>query len=151
MQNILMNLAFYLLVAGAGISFALQQAANNHLRAELVSPWWAGFISYAGGSVVMLVMALVLSGPRLSLTMIARTHLFSWTGGIFGAIYIATSIFMIPRLGATTVLALMVVGQMVMSLLLDHYGLLGIPVYPVSAVRLLGVALLVAGVVLVRW
>ncbi|WP_407252115.1 DMT family transporter [Klebsiella pneumoniae] len=50
MQNILMNLAFYLTVVAAGASFSLQQAANNHLRAELLSPWWAGFISYVGGS-----------------------------------------------------------------------------------------------------
>jgi len=150
MINMLINFVFYLLVAGAGVSFALQQAANNHLRAELVSPWWAGFISYAVGSVVMLIMALV-SGPALSLTMITRTHLFSWTGGVFGAIYIATAIFMIPKLGATTVLALMVVGQMVISLFLDHYGILGIPIYPISGVRLIGVVLLVLGVVLVRW
>ncbi|MBI1513765.1 DMT family transporter, partial [Escherichia coli] len=54
-----MNLAFYLLVVAAGASFSLQQAANNHLRAELLSPWWAGFISYVGGSLAMLVMALV--------------------------------------------------------------------------------------------
>ncbi|HCP5195085.1 TPA: DMT family transporter, partial [Escherichia coli] len=53
MQNILMNLAFYLLVVAAGASFSLQQAANNHLRAELLSPWWAGFISYVGGSLAM--------------------------------------------------------------------------------------------------
>ncbi|WP_284591662.1 DMT family transporter [Escherichia coli] len=62
MQNILMNLAFYLLVVAAGASFSLQQAANNHLRAELLSPWWAGFISYVGGSLAMLVMALVCRG-----------------------------------------------------------------------------------------
>ncbi|WP_407252114.1 DMT family transporter [Klebsiella pneumoniae] len=56
-----------------------------------------------------------------------------------------------PKLGATTVLALMVVGQMLLSLMLDHYGLLGIPVYPVTGIRLLGVVLLVLGVVLIRW
>ncbi|MCV5991508.1 DMT family transporter, partial [Escherichia coli] len=61
------------------------------------------------------------------------------------------AIFMIPKLGATTVLALMVVGQMLLSLMLDHYGLLGIPVYPVTGIRLLGFVLLVHGVVLIRW
>ncbi|WP_248787698.1 DMT family transporter [Escherichia coli] len=151
MQNILMNLAFYLLVVAAGASFSLQQAANNHLRAELLSPWWAGFISYVGGSLAMLVMALVCRGPSLSWDMLSRTSPFSWTGGILGAIYIATAIFMIPKLGATTVLALMVVGQMLLSLMLDHYGLLGIPDYPVTGIRLLGVVLLVLGVVLIRW
>ena len=151
MQNIFTNLMFYLLVLCAGISFALQQAANNQLRIEIISPWWAGFISYAVGSVAMLIMALVFGGSGLSLSMVTRSHLFSWTGGIFGAIYIATAIFMIPKLGATTVLALMVVGQMLISLFLDHYGVLGIPVHPISGIRLMGVVLLVLGVVAIRW
>jgi transporter family-2 protein len=151
MQSILVNMGLYLLVVGAGVSFALQQAANNHLRAELVSPWWAGFISYIVGSAAMLIMALLSRDPGLSLEALARTRPFSWAGGIFGAIYIATAIFMIPKLGATTVLALMVVGQMLISLFLDHYGILGIPVYPVNGVRLAGVFFLVAGVVMVRW
>jgi transporter family-2 protein len=57
---------------------------------------------------------------------------------------------MIPRLGAATVLALIVVGQMLGSLTLDHFGILGIPQHPVNPTRLAGAGLLIAGVVLIR-
>jgi transporter family-2 protein len=70
--------------------------------------------------------------------------------GHFCAIFIATAIFMVPRLGAATVLALIVVGQMLGSLMFDHFGLLGVPHYPVSPTRLAGAASLILGVVLIR-
>jgi len=76
--------------------------------------------------------------------------LISWSGGIFGAIYIAVSILLIPRLGAAMVIALIVAGQMLGSLVFDHFGLLGVPMHPASLPRLLGAALLVGGVVLLR-
>jgi transporter family-2 protein len=98
----------------------------------------------------MLAVALFSPGPRLSDSFAGSTSWLSWTGGIFGAIFIATAIFMVPRLGAATVLALIVVGQMLGSLMFDHFGLLGVPHYPVSPTRLAGAASLILGVVLIR-
>jgi transporter family-2 protein len=69
---------------------------------------------------------------------------------LFGAIFIATAILMIPRLGAATVLAFIVVGQMLGSLTFDHFGLFGIPQHPADATRFIGTAFLILGVVLVR-
>ena len=99
------NVMFCLLVVGAGISVALQQVLNTNLRTELGSPWWAGFISYLVGTVVMLAIATTSSQPWLSPAMIARTSAISWAGGIFGTIFIGTAILMVPRFGAATVLA----------------------------------------------
>jgi bacterial/archaeal transporter family-2 protein len=146
----LLSLGLYLLVAGAGVSFVFQQAVNANLSHELGSPWWAGFISYLGGTLAMLAMIVVLRQPLLTGTGIARTSWMSWAGGIFGAIYIAISILLLPRLGAALVVALIVLGQMLGGLVFDHFALLGVPENPVSATRLTGVALLVAGVVLIR-
>jgi bacterial/archaeal transporter family-2 protein len=146
----LLSLGLYLLVAGAGVSFVFQQAVNANLSHELGSPWWAGFISYLGGTLAMLPMIVLLRQPLLTGTGIARTSWMSWAGGIFGAIYIAISILLLPRLGAALVVALIVLGQMLGGLVFDHFALLGVPENPVSATRLTGVALLVAGVVLIR-
>jgi transporter family-2 protein len=145
------NVVFCLLVVGAGVSVALQQVLNTNLRTELGSPWWAGFISYLVGTVVMLAIATTSGQPWLSATMIARTSLISWAGGIFGAIFIGTAILMVPRLGAATVLALIVVGQMIGSLAFDHFGMFGIPQHSANPIRLTGAALLVLGVTLVRF
>lgn len=140
-----------LMVVGAGISLAVQQVLNANLRNQIESPWWAGFVSYFVGALVMLAVALTSSAPRLS-GAVDRTSFswLSWTGGVFGAIFIATAIFMVPRLGAASVLALIVVGQMIGSLTFDHFGLLGIPEHPASPIRLIGATLLIVGVLLIR-
>ena len=142
--------AFYLLATGAGVSFVFQQAVNANLRSEIGSPWWAGFISYLGGTLVMLVMIVALREPLLTGAATSRTSWMSWTGGIFGAIYIAISILLLPRLGAALVVALIVLGQMLGALAFDHFAVLGVPENPISLPRLVGAALLVAGVILIR-
>jgi transporter family-2 protein len=136
----------YVLALMAGVSFVCQQAVNSNLREEIGSPWWAGFISYAGGTLAMLVVALILrEQPSLG-----RFNWISWTGGVFGAIYIAISILLLPRLGAATVIALLVAGQMIGSLVFDHFGILGVPVHHLTGLRLLGAGFLMAGVALIR-
>lgn len=145
------NVVSYLLVVGAGTSVALQQVLNARLRTELGSPWWAGFASYFVGALAMLAIIVASGEPRLSGAMAARASWPSWTGGIFGAIFIGTAILMVPRLGAATVLALIVVGQMLGSLAFDHFGLLGVPQHPANLTRLAGAVLLLLGVVLVRF
>src|ERR1700759_5286602 len=132
----------YVLVSAAGVSFLFQQAVNSNLRAEIGSPWWAGFVSYAGGTLAMLVMIILLQERLPSADMLRRSGWLSWTGGVFGAVYIAISIIMLPRLGAATVIALIVAGQMVGSLVFDHFGFLGVPVHEVTPVRVAGAALL---------
>lgn len=97
-----------------------------------------------------MLTAILASGEApLSRAVIACTSWISWTGGIFGAIFIGVAIVTVPRLGAATVLALIVVGQMLGALAFDHLGLLGVPQHSVTSVRLLGAALLIFGVVLI--
>ena len=143
-------LGLYLLAAGAGVSFVFQQAVNANLRAEIGSVWWAGFISYLGGTLAMFAMVVALREPWLTASALTRTSWMSWTGGIFGAVYIAISILLLPRLGAALVVALIVLGQMLGALAFDHFALLGVPENPISPARLADAALLVAGVVLIQ-
>ncbi|MCK1708083.1 DMT family transporter [Bradyrhizobium sp. 143] len=75
---------------------------------------------------------------------------FAWSGGLFGAIFIALGIFLVPQLGAATFFAPLIAGQMLGSIAFDHFGLLDVPVHPISAIRVAGAALLVGGVVLIR-
>jgi transporter family-2 protein len=144
------NIGFYLLVVGAGVSVAVQQVLNANLRSAVGSPWWAGLASYLMGTVVMLALVLVTKGPRLSEVLLARPAPISWVGGMFGALFVGTAILMIPRLGAATVLALVVVGQMAGSVVIDHFGLFGTPQHLANPVRLLGVVVLIVGVIMVR-
>lgn len=146
-QNILVTL----LALAAGVSFVVQQAVNSNLRIELGSAWWAGFISYLGGTIVMLIMVVLMREPFLSSNLISRSTWWSWTGGIFGAVYIAISILLLPRLGAFTIVALVVVGQLAASLVFDHFGILNVPHYSITFTRILGASFLLAGAILIRW
>lgn len=77
---------------------------------RLGSAAWAGFVSYLGGTVCMLVLAVVLREAVPTMADIHRSHWWAWTGGFFGAVYIAISIFLVPRLGAAFFIALLVTG-----------------------------------------
>jgi transporter family-2 protein len=145
-----MSFFYYLMVVVGGISVALQQVLNTRLRAGIGSPWWAGFISYLGGVIVMLIVALASSDAWPSAADASRIPKFAWAGGLFGAIFIAVVILMVPRLGVATTIALIVVGQMIGALTFDQFGLLGVPHHPISAIRLAGAACLILGVVLIR-
>jgi transporter family-2 protein len=95
-----------LLALGAGLSFVVQQAVNANLRAGLGSAAWAGFVSYLGGTLCMLALAAALREPVPSLARLQASHWWAWSGGFFGAIYIAISILLVPRLGAAAFVAL---------------------------------------------
>ena len=143
-------LGLFMLAVIAGMSLVVQQAMNAHLRGSLGSPSWAGFVSYLGGTITMLIVLIAVREPLLSQAAVSRSVWWSWAGGFFGAIYIVVSILLLPRLGAATVVALIVVGQMVGSIIVDNFGLFGLQTHPADWSRIFGAALLIAGVYLIR-
>jgi bacterial/archaeal transporter family-2 protein len=139
-----------LLAVAAGLSIVIQQALNANLRTALNSTVWSGFTSYFIGLLCMAALALSLREPLPSAAVISRVPWWEWSGGMFGAIFIALAILLIPQLGAATFIALLITGQMLTSVAFDHFGWLGLAQRPIDLPRLLGVALLIGGVVLIR-
>lgn len=151
MPQLLEFLGSTMLAVGAGVSFVMQQAVNANLRANHNSAAWAGFVSYLGGMLCMLVFAIAMHEAVPLPVAVARSNWWAWTGGFFGAVYIAVSILLVPRLGTAIFVALLVAGQMLASLAFDHYGLFGVAEHPIDPSRLIGAMLLVAGVILIRF
>lgn len=89
--------------------------------------------------------------PLVPASLALRSSFWSWTGGLFGAIYIAISILLLPRLGIFTVVALIVVGQLVTSVVFDHFGVMNVPVQPITITKGLGAGFLLIGAILIRW
>ena len=98
----------------------------------------------------MVALVLVTRESLPSMGVISRVPLWTWTGGIFGALFIIGGIVLIPHLGAATFIALLVTGQMTAAIAFDHFGLFGLAQRSADLPRLIGAALLVAGVILVR-
>ncbi len=140
-----------LLLAGlAGASLVVQQALNANLRAALHSAVWSGFTSYLVGVICMALLALAMREPLPSVAIATRLPWHAWVGGAFGALYIGVAILLVPRLGAATFVALLVTGQMLTSVLFDQFGWLGLAQRPLDGPRVIGIALLIGGVMLVR-
>jgi transporter family-2 protein len=134
----------------AGVSVVVQQALNANLRTAIGSAAWSGLVSYTVGLACMVLLTLALREPLPSAALAARIPWWAWSGGLFGAIFVALAILLIPQLGAATFIALLVTGQMLTSLVLDHFGWLGLEQRAIDLPRLIGVGLLIAGVVLIR-
>jgi bacterial/archaeal transporter family-2 protein len=132
-----------------GSLMPLQAAINSELSRLIQNPFMGGFISFAFGTLTLGIILLTKGLPveefkRLSH---ASPHLF--IGGVLGALFVGSSIFLIPKLGATTMIGAFVTGQLLMSLAVDHFGLFGVPAVAISMTRILGVFLLFAGLLLV--
>lgn len=139
-----------LLGVGAGVSVVVQQVLVANLRVSLGSAPWAALISYVGGTLTMILIVLLMREPWVSTAGIAKSSWPSLAAGVFGVIYIVLAIVLIPRLGAATVVALVVAGQLLASVVFDHFGLFGLPQQPADINRLLGAAMLLGGVLLIR-
>jgi bacterial/archaeal transporter family-2 protein len=132
-----------------GAAFVLQQVANANLRGALGSPFWAGLTNFIAGGLALSLVLIAIREPIPSVQVMAKAPWFAWIGGCLGALYICGIILLLPKLGAATVVALFMVGQVLTSLTFDHFGLLGAPVREVGLLRMLGAALMIAGVGLI--
>lgn len=132
-----------------GAILPIQAALNGKLMRTFGHPVIGATISFLTGTIALLIYAFsIRAGVQLSLA--RETQWYHWVGGLIGAVYVTGIIVLIPRLGAGLAFALIVSGQLMMSVLMDHYGWLGIPVNPISWTKILGFVLLVAGVLLIR-
>lgn len=139
-----------LLAMFVGLLLSLQAGVNAQLRLSLGHPISAAFVSFLVGTLVLTVALMAARAPLPIVSAIGRTPAWQWSGGLLGAIYIVVAVVLAPRLGAATLIASVVCGQMLASLALDHFGWVGFPEHPVNPLRLLGAVLVVAGVILIR-
>jgi len=143
------GLLYYLLGLGVGAGLIVQVGMNGTLRARLGSPIVAALISFVVGSLALAAWLLLTRTALPLRAQLGQVPAWAWLGGVLGAFYVASSVVVGPRLGAATLLALVVLGQLLTSLLVDHFGWLGFPQHPLSGARVLGAALLFGGMLLI--
>ena len=144
-----LGLLLLAVIAGAVVPF--QSAINANLGRGLGHPLWATLASLLVSILVLLPVILALRLPLPSLGFITKAPLWMWTGGAFGVCYISLALVLLPKLGASGFIALAMAGQILASLLLDHFGLFGLVERQLTAPRLLGVLMLIGGVVLIQF
>ena len=145
------NIYFYLLLAFvAGAMMPTQAAINNKLAVFVDSPILAAFISFFVGTVGLFVYVLISGVPLGNIVSAKNAPAALWIGGLLGAFFVTSTVVLVPRLGVAMTFSLIIAGQMLVTLVIDHFGLLGVPVKEVSLARIGGILLITAGVVLIR-
>jgi transporter family-2 protein len=138
----------------AGAALPLQGAVNARLRKDLDAPVTVAMVSFTVATItivtVLLVMLALRRTPTPALRPLGQMPWWGWLGGLCAAAYVTTTFLLIPEIGAATTVALTVTGQQSFSAVIDNYGLFRMSRRALTSSRLAGLALLVAGSLLVQ-
>lgn len=139
-----------LMLVLAGAALTTQSAVNSQLRGTLHSVMWAVLISYLVGSLAAAAVLVFNREPLPALASFSALKWYQWTGGALGMVYIAAITFSLHRVGAASLFALVVGGQLLTALLYDQFSLLGLARSSFTPAKLGGVVLLAAGAYLLN-
>ena len=136
------------LVVVAGVVIALQAPVNARLGRQ-IGPLQAATFSFLVGTVLLVAITAFSDGGLTALGGASHAPWWALIGGLLGAFYVAVALLTVRTLGATALTALVVSSQLATAVLIDRFGLFGLARQQIGATRLIGVALLIAGVLLI--
>lgn len=145
-----MKLLYYFLPLIAGIAITIQSGINSQLRMAIQHPLMAALISFLSGSLVLILLVAFSKQPLPDLQTYSGIGWYKWMGGILGAFVVTVTLLSVSRIGAANMFVLIIAGQLITAVIMDHFGLLGLSQSPITAQKALGVILLAAGVYLVN-
>ncbi len=143
------RLLFIAMALALGAVLPMQAAINARLAKSAGSPVMAAFISFAVGTMALMLF-LIIAGQFQFKFISSGGPWWIWTGGLLGTFFVAGIVVLLPRLGVVLSFSLVLAGQMFIAILFDQYGWLGVAVKEISAGKIIGALLLIAGVVLIR-
>ncbi|MCH4170036.1 MAG: DMT family transporter [Lactobacillus sp.] len=132
-----------------GVGLPIQTAINSRLRVVVKSPFLSSLISFTIGT-IFLAVATILATHSLfvSAHLIATQPWWLWVGGVIGVIFLTSNIILFPRLGSVQTVIMPIMGQIIMSMIIDNFGWFASPVHRLTPLRIVGALLVIAGVVL---
>jgi bacterial/archaeal transporter family-2 protein len=134
----------------AGSLLPVQAGLNAMLGQSVKHPIFAAFASFVVGTLALGAYLLLCGFEFRTAALAAQAPPAVWIAGVLGAIYVSAIIILAPKLGTALTFSLIVLGQMGASLVLDHFGLFGLPVKTINWQRVVGTVSLILGVVLIR-
>ncbi|MCO7175223.1 DMT family transporter [Sporolactobacillus kofuensis] len=159
MKNKSSYLIIYMLLGlVAGMLSPIQTSINSELRSAIQSPLVAALVSFSVGTLALILLVLILEHHRLVNTnllekgkmIISGSPWWLWIGGMLGVIFVTSNIFLLPIIGAALTVVLALCGQMVIALIIDHFGWFGVPKHPINRQRIFGIILMIAGIFLIQ-
>jgi transporter family-2 protein len=133
---------------GAGCLVGMQAPINSRLG-KTIGTLPAASFSFIVGTAALVLITVIVQGGLSALGGVGRAPWWALVGGLLGAVYVATALVAVRTLGAAGLTAVVIFGQLGVSVVIDRFGLLGIARHPVGAQRVIGLVLLALGVTLV--
>nr|WP_255716986.1 DMT family transporter [Corynebacterium sp. ACRPR] len=133
----------------AGLVLPIQTLVNTRLRASTGTPFSSSMISFAVGTVTLLIVATAITGGDYGIAQAFDEPLWIWFGGLLGVVALTGNILLFPHLGAVQTVVLPIAGQVIMGLIVDHFGLFESPQSSLTAVRAIGAIIVLVGVIAV--
>ncbi|WP_443090962.1 DMT family transporter [Basfia succiniciproducens] len=141
-----MSLPYILIALIAGTALASQAAINSKLaQAMLGQPLVSAFISFASGTIALLLLCLWKADLSASLRELPNVEPWKLIGGILGAGLVLTTILLAPKLGITNMLFFIIVGQLCAAAVIDHFGLLGMAQRSFQLSQFIGLLIIACG------
>jgi bacterial/archaeal transporter family-2 protein len=150
MQSFFNNYFFIILAILAGMAMPTQATVNSRLAGVVENPVIAAFISFTVGTIALFVYMLLTGVPLNSLATAKDAPLVAWLGGFLGAFFVVVMTTVVPRIGVALTFSLAIGGQMLITILIDHFGWFGVAEKPINLWRVLGATFITIGVVLIR-
>ncbi len=136
-----------LIAIAVGAFVPLQASMNTLLSSYMKTPIIATFVNFFVGLIAAFLILMVFFREGMpTFNELFKVPWYAFFGGVLGVMFVTTVVVLTPRIGITNMLAGAMVGQLIMSLVFDHYGWLGIPQQPVSWTRVLGAVFLIMGI-----
>lgn len=139
------------LIALSGVGLAVQAATNARMSEAVQAPVLSALINFLVGGLMLAALAMSGIFGRGNLSTIGSAPWWAWTGGILGAVWVTAAIVALPKIGTAIAFAAVIIGQLVGALVLDTYGLLGVPQIPLHPWRIAGAVLMVIGILLMQY
>lgn len=133
----------------AGLVLPIQTLVNTRLRASTGTPFSSSMISFAVGTVTLLIVATAVTGGDYGIAQAFDEPLWIWFGGLLGVVALTGNILLFPHLGAVQTVVLPIAGQVIMGLIVDHFGLFESPQSSLTVVRAIGAIIVLIGVIAV--
>jgi transporter family-2 protein len=139
----------FVFALATGAFIAVQAGSNSQLKKSLGVPMPAVIINYLVGLTSIALYTLAKSAPLPAFSTAMTVPWWGWIGGVFGAVYGVAAVILASQMGAATLTALVVTGQLTCSVMLDHFGWMGFEAHPAGVWRTVGCVLMVIGLALI--
>lgn len=147
----LMLTAFVALSIAVGAVFPFQAGVNSMIGRQLGAPLYGGLTNTLVASATFVVAILILRPGLPHLKAASEAPLWAWSGGVMGAAMVFGSLFIAPKIGASSFITATIAGSLLASLIVDHFGILNFPVSEAGLMKISGIAMVFVGMLIVQF